>query len=129
MLNKATIIGRLGKDPEIKTINNQTVANFSIASTESWKNKNGEKQKTTEWHNCDAWGKLAEIIQKYVKKGDLIYVEGTIKTRSWDDKNGEKRYSTGINVKEMYMLGSKSSSANQSQPEPSQPESEGDLPF
>jgi single-strand DNA-binding protein len=128
MLNKATIIGRLGKDPEIKTINNQTVANFSLATTESWKNKDGEKQESTEWHNCDAWGKIAEIIEKYVKKGDLIYVEGSIKTQSWD-KDGEKRYSTGISVKEMKMLGSKSSSTSQTQPEPSQPDSEGDLPF
>ena len=110
-LNQAQIIGRLGKDPEVRyTSSGKAVANFSIATEEKWKNAAGEPQSKTEWHRCVAWGKLAEIIQKYVKKGNLIFVQGRIETRSWE-KDGVKRYSTEIVVDRMQMLGSKNDNA------------------
>ena len=110
-LNQAQLIGRLGKDPEVRyTGSGKAVANFSIATEEKWKNQSGEPQIKTEWHRCVAWGKLAEIIQQYVKKGNLIFVQGRIETRSWE-KDGVKRYSTEIVVDKMQMLGSKNDNA------------------
>jgi single-strand DNA-binding protein len=107
-VNKAILVGRLGRDPETRfTGGGQAVANFSLATDRSYKDRNGETQKKTEWHKIVAWGKLAEIIQKYVKKGSLIYIEGRIETREWQDKEGQKRYSTEIVANEMRMLGSK----------------------
>lgn len=104
MVNKVVLIGHLGKDPECKVLESgQMVANFTIATTEKFKDKNGQVQEATEWHNCQAWGKQAEVIEKYLKKGAKIFVEGKIKTRSYD-KDGEKRYVTEINVKEFTFL-------------------------
>lgn len=106
-LNKVMLIGNLGKDPEVRTIPaGKMVANFSLACSESWRDQGtGEKRERTEWVNCVAWGKLAEIIQKYVHKGSRIYVEGRFTTRSWEDKNGGgKRYASEIDVAEMIML-------------------------
>jgi single-strand DNA-binding protein len=112
-LNQVQLIGRLGKDPEIKyTGSGKAVANFSIATEEKWKNQAGEKQSKTEWHRCVAWGKLAEIIQNYVKKGNLIFVQGRIETRKWEDRDKITRYSTEIVVDKMQMLGSKNDGAN-----------------
>ena len=89
------LIGRLGRDPEIKYTNSGTaVANFSIATSESWKDKNGQKQERTEWHGIVAWGKLAEFAQNYLKKGNLIYAEGRLQTRDWTDEVGVKHYRT-----------------------------------
>lgn len=106
-INKVILLGRLGKDPEAKTINGDLkVVNFSIATSESWNDKSGNKQEKTEWHRCQAWRGLADVIEKYVKKGDLIYVEGKITTRSWD-KDGVKQYATEIVVHEMVMCGGK----------------------
>jgi single-strand DNA-binding protein len=85
----------------------KAVANFSIATEEKWKNQAGEPQSKTEWHRCTAWGKLAEIIQKYVKKGNLIFVQGRIETRKWEDRDKITRYSTEIVIDRMQMLGSK----------------------
>lgn len=94
-LNRATILGHLGKDPEIRTMNSgDKVANFSIATSERW-TKNGEKVEKTHWHNIVVWGKLAEIVERYVKKGSKILIEGAIETREWE-KDGVKRYSTEI---------------------------------
>lgn len=108
-LNKATIIGRLGQDPEVRsTSGNTAVANLSIATSNKYKNKNGEVVEETQWHKCTAWGRTAEVIQQYVKKGDLIYVEGPLETKEWDDKDGNKRYTTEIKVLSMVMLGSAS---------------------
>jgi single-strand DNA-binding protein len=107
-VNKAILVGRLGRDPETRfTGGGQAVANFSLATDHSYKDRNGERQKKTEWHKIVAWGKLAEIIQKYVKKGSLIYIEGRIETREWQDKEGQKRTSTEIIANEMRMLGGK----------------------
>lgn len=131
-LNKVQLIGRLGKDPEVRHIDSgMTVSNFSIATSESYTNKTGEKVEQTEWHNIVAWGKLAEIIEKWVTKGMLIYIEGRLKTRKWE-KDGQTHYATEIFADSMQML-SKSEPKEQSQPvqqNTSQPEPEGnDLPF
>jgi len=107
MINKCIFIGHCAADPEVKTAGNDTVANFRIGCSENWTDKNGDKQTSTEWINCVAWRKLAEIIEKYVKKGQLVYVEGKMKTRSYEDKDGVKRYSTDIVIDTMKMLGGK----------------------
>lgn len=106
-LNKAQLIGNVTRDPEVKvTPTNQTVANFSVATTRKWK-QNGEPKEATEFHNLVAWGKLAEIIKQYVHKGDKLYVEGRLQTRSWDKPEGGKAYRTEIVVENMIMLGGK----------------------
>ena len=100
-LIKAQLIGRIGRDPEIRfTSGGQAVANFTIATDESFKDRSGEKQKKTEWHNVVVWGKAVEsFVQPYLHKGDMVYVEGRLQTRSWEDKkNGGTRYTTEINV-------------------------------
>ncbi len=97
-LNKVLLIGRLGQDPEIRhTKNGQAVASFSIATNESWRDKEGGQQERTDWHNCVAFGATAEkYIEPYVKKGTLVSIEGTLQTRSWDDKDGNRRYTTEV---------------------------------
>ncbi len=110
-VNKVILIGNLGKDPESKVLDSgDMVVNFSIATNESWKNKEGVKVDKTTWHNCVAWRKTAEIIEKYCKKGDKIYVEGKIENREYE-KDGIKRYATDIVINHLTMLGSKSDSA------------------
>jgi single-strand DNA-binding protein len=111
-VNKVILVGRLGKDPETRyTGSGQAVCNFSLATDESYKDRNGERQKRTEWHRVVVWAKLAEICQQYLKKGSLIYVEGRIQSRQWDDKaTGQKRYATEIIANGMKMLGSKGDS-------------------
>ncbi|KZK73435.1 MAG: single-stranded DNA-binding protein [Pelodictyon luteolum] len=106
-LNKVMLIGNLGSDPELRTIpSGQTVANFTLATSESFKDSSGAMQERTEWHRIVAWGRLAEICGQYLKKGRQVYVEGRIQTRSWDDqKTGEKKYATDIVVTDMQMLG------------------------
>jgi len=109
-LNKVTLIGNLGADPEIRsTTGGNRVATFSLATSRSWNNQTGEKQEKTEWHRCVVWNtkgsQLADIVEKYVKKGDKLYVEGRIEYRQWTDKDGQTRYSTEINVRELIMLG------------------------
>ena len=106
MINKVILVGRLGKDPEIRsTPNGNNVAKFTIATDERYTDKAGEKQERTEWHNITAWGKLAEICGQYLRKGKLVYIEGSIRTDSWDDKeSGQKRYRTEIVAREMKML-------------------------
>ena len=109
-VNKVILVGRLGKDPETRYMTNgEAVTNFSIATSETWKDKSGEKQEKTEWHNCVAYRKLAEIIAEYVRKGSQIYVEGKLQTRKWQTKEGQDRYTTEIIVDQMQMLGGKSS--------------------
>jgi single-strand DNA-binding protein len=105
-LNKATLIGNLGKDPEVRAIpSGAKVANFSIATTESYTGKDGQKVDKTEWHNIVMWRGLAEVAEKYLKKGSQVYIEGKLSTRSWDDKDGNKRYTTEIIADNMVMLG------------------------
>lgn len=118
MINKAILIGRLGKDPEVRyTPDGQMVTSFGLATDEQWKDKNGEKMQRTEWHNITAWGKLAEICGEYLKKGSLIYVEGKIQSNRYEDKDGIKRISYGITISVMKMLGGKQAQ-----------EPEGDIP-
>jgi len=118
-LNKVTLIGNVGQDPEVRfTPNGDQVANFSIATTESW-TKDGQKQEKTEWHRLVAFRKLAEIIGTYVKKGSKLYIEGKLQTRSWEDKDGQKKYTTEIVANEMLMLDSKGEQ-NQQQSQPAQ---------
>jgi single-strand DNA-binding protein len=106
MINKVILVGRLGKDPEVRsTPSGTSVAKFSLATDERFTDKNGEKQERTEWHNIVAWGKLGEICGQYLKKGKLVYIEGSIRTDSWDDKeSGQKKYRTEIVANTMKML-------------------------
>lgn len=113
-INKVIIIGRLGKDPEVRSAGNATLANFSIATTESWKDKStGEKKQVTEWHNIVVWKQLAEIASKYLHKGDQVYIEGKLKTRSWE-KDGITRYATEIIGDTLTMLSKSPTQATQS---------------
>lgn len=112
-VNKVILIGNLGKDPELRyTPGGQAVATFSLATTERWNDKNGQRQDRTEWHNVVAWGKLAELVNQYLKKGRSAYIEGKITTRSWDDRDGVKKYRTEIVASQVQFLSNNSSSAN-----------------
>ncbi|MFH2046908.1 MAG: single-stranded DNA-binding protein [Pseudomonadota bacterium] len=110
-LNKVMLIGRLGKDPEIRYTNaGVAIANFTIATSEDWKDKaSGEKKERTEWHRIVAFGKLGEICGEYLSKGKQIYIEGRLQTRAWDDKDGNKRYTTEIVASDMQFLDRKDS--------------------
>ncbi|HXY23446.1 MAG TPA: single-stranded DNA-binding protein [Candidatus Acidoferrum sp.] len=111
-VNKVILVGRLGRDPETRyTGSGQAVANFTMATDESYKDRNGERQKRTEWHRITAWGKLAEICQQYLKKGTMVYVEGRIQSREWQDKEGQKRTSYDIVANTMKMLSSRADAA------------------
>lgn len=110
-LNKAILIGNVGGDPEIRTVGSGTrVAQFSLATSRNWTDQSGAKQEKTEWHRCVVWNSargsgLADVVEKYVKKGEKIYVEGEIEYRQWQDKDGQTRYTTEIKVKELMLLG------------------------
>src|SRR6266850_1032409 len=111
-VNKVILVGNLGRDPETRyTGGGQAVANFSVATSETYKDKNGERQKRTEWHKIVVWGKLAEIAQQYLKKGSLIFIEGRIQSREWQDKEGQKRTSFEIVASNFRMLGGRSEGA------------------
>ena len=104
-INKVILIGRLGQDPELKyTPSGAAVCNFSLATTENWADKNGQKQERTEWHRIVVWGKLAELCNQYLSKGRQAFVEGSLQTRSWE-KDGVKRYTTEINARNIQFLG------------------------
>jgi single-strand DNA-binding protein len=109
-VNKVILVGHVGKDPEIRHLESGVaVASFSLATSETYTAKNGEKVSTTEWHNIVMWRGLAEIAEKYVTKGKQLFIEGKIRTKSWEDKDGNKRYMTEIVADSMQMLGSKDS--------------------
>ncbi len=111
-VNKVILVGNLGRDPETRyTGGGQAVANFSMATSETYKDKNGERQKRTEWHKIVVWGKQAEIAQQYLKKGSLIFLEGRIQSREWQDKEGQKRTSFEIVANNFRMLGSRAEGA------------------
>lgn len=103
--NSVQLIGRLGKDPEVKTFGEKMKASFSIATSDSYKNQKGEKIEDTQWHNIVIWGKLAGVVEKYLKKGNEVAVEGKLIHRSFETTEGEKRYITEINVNDLVMLG------------------------
>jgi len=108
-VNKVILVGRLGRDPEVRyTPSGTAVANFSIATSEQWTNKDGEKQERTEWHKIVAWRRLGEICGEYLHKGSQIYIEGRLQTRDWEDRDGNKRYTTEVIAQNMQMLGSAS---------------------
>lgn len=119
-INKVILVGHLGKDPEVKHLESgAVVANFSIATSEKWTDKtSGEVKENTEWHNIVIWRGLAEVVEKYLKKGSQVYLEGKLVTRSWE-KDGVTRYTTEVVVNNMVMLGERNSTSNQA-PAPSQ---------
>ncbi len=128
MINKAIIVGNLGADPEIRyTQSGSQVATFNVATTERWKDKEGQQQESTEWHRIVAWQRLAEICGEYLHKGSRVYIEGKIQTRKWQDQNGNDRYTTEIIAREMKMLDRRESGSDsyggggsqQNYPEPS----------
>jgi len=123
-VNKAIILGSLGQDPDIRyTAGGAAVANISIATNEQWKDKeSGEMQERTEWHRVVFFGRLAEIVGEYLRKGSQVYVEGRIQTRKWQDKEGQDRYTTEIVANEMQMLGSKSGGTTASFDQSPQPQ-------
>ena len=137
-VNKAILIGNLGADPELRYIPDGTaVASFRIATTEKFKNKSGEQQESTEWHNIVCWRRIAEIANEYLKKGSPVYIEGSIRTRNYEDKDGIKRYRTEIVAQRLQLLGSRGAPDRQpiqadsssAQPEPEIPAEDDDLPF
>ncbi|MEB2773897.1 single-stranded DNA-binding protein [Algoriphagus sp. D3-2-R+10] len=114
-VNKVILVGNLGADPEVKYLEgDNTVANLRLATTEAYKNRNGERVEQTEWHDLEMWGAQAKIAEQYLKKGSQIYVEGKIKTDSWQDEQGQNRYRTKIRVLSFTMLGSKPDGAGSS---------------
>ncbi len=138
MVNKVVLIGNAGQDPEVRHLDSGvSVANFNLATNESYRDKSGERVTQTEWHRIVLWRGLAEVAEKFVKKGELLYIEGRLRTRAWDDKDGNKRYTTEVFADNMKMLGKKSDQPGEvRQDEPGQiaeagPETSGDddLPF
>lgn len=138
-INKVILVGNLGKDPEVRHLENgASVANFPLATTESYKDKNGNRQEQTEWHNIVLWRGLAQIAEQYLKKGSQVYIEGKIRSRSWQDKEGNTRYTTEIVGDNMTMLGgrsdnntSKTVESNKTSPveNNNEDDSKDDLPF
>ena len=138
-LNKAILIGNLGRDPEVRyTPSGMAIANFSIATSENWTNKDGQKETRTEWHRIVAFGRLGEICGEYLSKGRQIYIEGRIQTRDWEDKDGIKRYTTEIVANQMIMLGGRDAGDGPRPQEPPLPDYSGaptqgpdddDIPF
>lgn len=105
-VNKVILVGNLGNDPEVRhATSGTTITTLSVATSESWKDKNGEQQERTEWHRCKAFGRLAEICGEYLKKGRQVYIEGSLRTEKYTDKNGVEKYATDIIMDQMQMLG------------------------
>lgn len=141
-VNRVVLLGRIGKDVEVRDINGTKCATFTLATSEKYKDRNGEVKELTEWHNIVAWRATADICEKYVKKGDQLFVEGRIKSRTWETDRGEKRYATDIVVDKIELLSKPSAPQSQSAPAPApQPRvqsvplpqagahEDGDLPF
>lgn len=133
-VNKVILIGNLGKDPELRYApSGSAVANFSLATSEQWKDQEGNPQERTSWHNIVVWGKLAEIASEYLKKGRKVYVEGRIQYRDYEGKDGNKRYVTEVVVNDLVMLGSRQDGGEKEEPAsgapPSVSEEKDDLPF
>lgn len=136
-VNKVIVLGRLGADPEVKNVSaNSTVARLSVATSENWTDRDGQKQERTEWHRVVVWGKLAELCGKYLTKGRQVYIEGRLQTRSWEDPQGQKRYTTEVVANTVQFLGAggettRDASANSPEdfgPEPSFDSNE-EIPF
>lgn len=138
-VNKVIIVGRLGSDPEVKTVSSgQTVCRLSVATSENWTDRDGQKQERTEWHRIVIWGRIAEVCGQHLSKGRQVYLEGRLQTRSWEDQQGQKKYTTEIVANTVQFLGSNDRSQGQSMgssagsqdfgPEPSFDSSE-EIPF
>lgn len=118
-LNKVLLMGNLGRDPEVRfTQGGQAVANFTLATNESWKDKNGQQQEKTEWHRIVVWGRLAELCGEYLKKGRQAFIEGRLQTREWTNKEGQKQYTTEVVAQQVTFLGGRPEGAS-SGPRPS----------
>lgn len=131
-LNKVTLIGNLGRDPEIRfTQAGIAVANLSIATAESWKGKDGERQERTEWHRVVLWDHLAEIAEKYLSKGRQVYIEGKLQTRKWTGKEGEEKFTTEIRCEQLIMLGRGDDAPRAAEPATLEPfqATDSDVPF
>ncbi|RKX23481.1 MAG: single-stranded DNA-binding protein [Candidatus Zixiibacteriota bacterium] len=140
-VNKVILVGRLGKDPELKyTSSSRAVVNFTLATNERWTSQDGQKQEKTTWHNIVAWGKQAEVINEYSRKGKQLYIEGRIDNRSWDKDDGTKGYISEVVVQNFQFLGGRDDASGASQPTQSAPaadappapkdaEGDDDLPF
>lgn len=142
-INKAILVGHVGNDPEVRHLEGGTpVANFRLATSETYNNRNGERVTQTEWHSIVVWRGLAEVVEKYVKKGSQLYIEGRIRTRAWEDREGNKRYTTEIVCDNLQMLGKRNDSPGEQNYEsnaqptqspsseaPTTPEPDDDLPF
>jgi len=129
MLNKVMLIGNLGADPEVRYTQDGTcVCNIRVATTERWKNRNGEPQERTEWHRVVLWGRLGEIAGQYLSKGRQVYIEGRLETRKWTDKEGNERYTTEIRAQTMQMLGGRGGTPAEPAPAKAAPPAAGD-PF
>ena len=135
-INKAILVGNLGGDPELRyTPSGTAVANFTLATSEQWTGKDGEKKEQTEWHRIVAWRRLGEICGEYLHKGSQVYIEGRIQTRSWEDRDGNKKYTTEIIAQTMKMLGSSGKEGRTKSPEERFPSEEpisipdDDIPF
>lgn len=127
-LNKVQLIGNLGADPEIRSTTSGTrVATLSIATSRRWNDRQGQQQEKTEWHRVVCWDKLAEICERFLKRGDRIYVEGSIEYRQWDGQDGQKKYTTEIRARELIMLGGQDGGGESSRPRSSSAASSGDL--
>ena len=114
-VNKAILVGNLGRDPELRTTpNGQSVVNFTLATSETWTDKSGERVERTEWHRIVVWGKQAEMCNQYLSKGRTVYIEGRIQTREWEDKDGNKRYTTEINANTVNFIGPRPSGGSDS---------------
>ena len=123
-LNKAMLIGNVGKDPEVRYLegnNGAKVATFTLATTERYRDRNGETRENTEWHNIVAWRNTADVVERFVRKGTQLYIEGRIRTRSWDDQSGNKRYTTEIIADTLQLLGRKSDNPGVQQQYAAQP--------
>lgn len=128
-VNKVILLGNVGKDPEVRETNGGSVANLKLATSEKYTDKNGKKQENTEWHNLVVYGKLADVVSKYVNKGDKLYVEGAITTKKWKDKEGNDRYTTEIKVRDLTMLGGGAEKKSQPVAVAVGEDEDGDLPF
>jgi len=128
-VNKVILIGNVGKDPEVKEFKNGRVANMVLATSEKYTDKNGDRQEKTEWHNIVVYGKLVDIVEKWVKKGDKLYIEGSIATRKWEDKQGNDRYTTEVKAFNMTMLGGNGNNTSAKPAAKAPVMADDDLPF
>lgn len=129
-VNKVILVGNVGQDPEVRySQSGSAVATLSVATSESWKDKNGEKQERTEWHRCKAFGKLAEIVGEYVKKGRQVYIEGSLRTEKFTDKQGVEKYATDVVLDELQLLGGAPESGKPASQGRSQSHDDDDFPM